>query len=342
MFSRLKQLFKFGKSAPNNVPVARRDASASAGAESATAAAMHALFIEAVLDRDIVETALKVPEKLVGQAVEQQLRNPIQRAAAVPRLPTVIPQLLKQLRDPNASARDYVAIITQDPVVATAVLRVANSVYFNPYRKALDNFERAVAALGIVKLRMVLSTAALQPVLLNRGDNLPQQIWDHSLACAICCQYLAEREGVDAFKAYLTGLVHDIGVVTIYNQTQSLSREFLHGQAPSGTLLTQLFAQWAQLLAFWIAQDWKLPEEVVRALAEQSEAKQKTTLGQILLRSNRLCEAYHVFRAGKIERETVERLVIELQFPGKILEILDSGFGEADARKLAINCKLTN
>lgn len=289
---------------------------------------MYTLFIESILGAEPVAIPLSVPEKLIGQAIEQQLRDPAQRAAAVPRLPTVIPMLMKQLRDPNSSARDHVAIITQDPVIATAVLRVANSVYFNPYRKALDNFERAVSALGIIKLRMVLSTAALQPVLLNRGDDLPQQVWDHSLACAVCCQYLAERENVDAFKAYLTGLVHDIGVVTLYNQTQMLSREFLGDRRPSGALLQQLFSQWSRLLAFWIAHDWALDQDIVRALAEQSEAKQKTQLGQILRRANRLCEAYHVFRAGKIERAELERLAIELQFALKILDVLDSGFAQ--------------
>jgi HD-like signal output (HDOD) protein len=321
----LKRLFS-GRSELPRVASATPNALSLVATDSLSAEAIYALFIETILGAEPSNEQLSLPEKLVGQAIEQQLRDPVQRAAAVPRLPTVIPMLMKQLRDPNSSARDHVALITQDPVIATAVLRVANSVYFNPYRKALDNFERAVAALGLVKLRMVLSTAALQPVLLNRGDDLPQQVWEHSLACAMCCQHLAERENVDAFKAYLAGLVHDIGVVTLHNQAQMLSREFLGESRPSCALLQQSFAQWSQLLAFWIAHDWALSEDIVRALAEQSEAKQKTPLGQIVRRANRLCEAYHVFRAGKIERDELERLALELQFAPKILEILDSDF----------------
>lgn len=330
IFSKLKRLFSGRSELPRGAP-ARPSTLSPVAADGASAEVIYGLFIETILGAEPASVQLSLPEKLVGQAIEQQLRDPAQRAAAVPRLPTVIPMLMKQLRDPNSSARDHVAIITQDPVIATAVLRVANSVYFNPYRKALDNFERAVAALGIVKLRMVLSTAALQPVLLNRGDDLPQQVWDHSLACAMCCQYLAERENVDAFNAYLAGLVHDIGVVTLYNQAQMLSREFLGERRPSGALLQQLFSQWSRLLAFWIAHDWALSEDIVRALAEQSEAKQKTPLGQIVRRANRLCEAYHVFRAGKIERAELERLAVELHFTHKILAILDSGFAETNA-----------
>lgn len=328
MFGKLKQLFA---SRPNPVSSVRGTNKMAASANrDADIDTIHPTFMQTLLGGDpSVASDLSVPEKLVGQAVEQQLQSREQRATSVPRLPMVIPLLLKQLRDPNASTRDYVEIITQDPVVATAVLKVANSVYFNPYRKALDNFERAVAAIGVLKLRMVLSTAVLQPVILNRGDNVPEQVWEHSLACAMCCQHLAERENVDAFRAYLTGLIHDIGIVTLYNQTQLLSREYLDSRRPGNKLLEQLFVQWALPLSHWIAQDWQLSDDIVRALGEQHETtKSISALGTILRRSNRLCEAYHIYRAGKISREEVERLADSLRFTPKILDILDSGFGK--------------
>ena len=65
----------------------------------------------------------------------------------MPRLPEVIPLLLKSLRDPDASASDYVAIIKRDPLLAAAVLKVANSAYFKPSGSAHANYERAVVAL---------------------------------------------------------------------------------------------------------------------------------------------------------------------------------------------------
>lgn len=268
---------------------------------------------------------LTTPEKLVGQAVEQLLRNSEQRAAAVPRLPTLLPLLLKQLRDPLASSRDYATLIMQDPLISPTVLRIANSVYFNPYRKSLDNFERVVADLGVVKLRMVLSAAVMQPVLMQPADSLPQRVWKHSLDCAATCQSLAQREGADAYLAYLTGLIHDIGVVTLYNQVQQMHREYLDGAQAGQSLLQDLLVKWGKSLSVSIATDWKLPEQVVQALAAQDDPSRDSTLGKILRRANALCEAHEVYRAELIERQTLENIATRLRIPPPLLQALDAG-----------------
>jgi HD-like signal output (HDOD) protein len=251
----------------------------------------------------------------------------------VPRLPTVIPLLLKQLRDPNASARDYIAIIRQDPVVASAVLTFANSAYFNPYRKQIDNFEQAVATLGINGLRMVLSTAVLQPIVRGRGDNLPQRVWDQSFICAICCQQLAGRAQLDPFKAYLLGLLYNIGMVTIYNQVQQQGAQHLQGATPSTDLLLQLIAQWAQPLSYWIAQDWQLPEEIVRALGAQDDKGGNEGLADALLRASHFAEAYALERAGRLDRKVMIRLAEKTGLPADILVQLDTVVPDLLARK---------
>ena len=231
---KLKKLRRGGDSRAN-AAATRFDNKAANVAIQHYSARVHAQYRQAIFGTAIGDVG-SVPEKLVGQAIAQQVRDSEQRRNAVPRLPAIIPLLLRQLRDPHASARDYVAVIKQDPVVAAAVLKIANSVYFNPYRKNVENFEHAVATLGIDGLRMVLSTAVLQPIVRGQNSKLPQKIWDHSLACAVCCQQLAERAHSDGFKAYLLGLVHDVGAVTLFNQVQAQSAAHLNGQAPGMAL----------------------------------------------------------------------------------------------------------
>lgn len=310
-------------------PAATGGVSAALRTEYAT---LHRSYLQLLLGEK-ASGNLSVPEKLVRQVVEQQLRNGELRRAAVPRLPTVIPLLLKQLRDPNASARDYIAIIRQDPVVASAVLTFANSAYFNPYRKQIDNFEQAVATLGINGLRMVLSTAVLQPIVRGRGDSLPQRVWDQSFICAICCQQLAGRAQLDPFKAYLLGLLYNIGVVTIYNQVQQQGAQHLQGATPSTDLLLQLIEQWAQPLAYWIAQDWQLPEEIVRALGAQDDKGGNEGLADALLRASHFAEAYALERAGRLERKVVIRLAEKTGLPADILAQLDTVVPDLLARK---------
>lgn len=285
---------------------------------------IHPRYRQAVFESD-GRTTSSVPEKLIVQTIAQQVRDGSLRRNAVPRLPAIIPLLLQQLRDPNASARNYVATIRQDPVVAAAMLKIANSVYFNPYRKKIENFEHAVVTLGIDGLRLVLSTAVLQPIVRGQTNQLPQRIWDHSLACAVCCQQLAQRAHLDIFKAYLLGLVHDVGVITLFNQLQLRSAEFLGTQTPSAALLAQLVDELAQPLAYWIAQDWQLPAEIVRALATQSElpSAKEPALSAILRRANCISEAYLLVQMELMEREALQELIKELAGPDNLLRQLD-------------------
>ena len=288
---------------------------------------VHPLYRQAVFDCT-AGGANSVPEKLITQTIAQQVRDASTRRSAVPRLPAIIPLLLQQLRDPNASARNYVAVIRQDPVVAAAVLTIANSAYFNPYRKKIENFEHAVATLGIEGLRFVLSTAVLQPIVRGQHNKVPQRVWDHSLACAVCCQQLAQRAHLDPFKAYLLGLVHDVGVVTLFNQLQLRCTEFLGTQAPSSALLLQLVDELAQPLAYWIAQDWQLPAEIVRALAAQSEMPnaREPALSDILRCANCISEAYLLVQMGLMERETLQEMMAELACPDNLMRQLDDAF----------------
>lgn len=288
---------------------------------------IHSRYGQAVFGSG-ARNAGSVPEKLIAQAIAQQVRDSSLRRNAVPRLPAIIPLLLQQLRDPNASARNYVATIRQDPVVAAAVLTIANSAYFNPYRKKIENFEHAVATLGIEGLRLVLSTAVLQPIVRGQNNKLPQRIWDHSLACAVCCQQLAQRAHLDPFKAYLLGLVHDVGVVTLFNQLQLRCTEFLGAQTPSAALLAHLVDELAQPLAYWIAQDWQLPTEIVRALAAQAEPGSATEslLSGILRRANCVSEAYLLVQMELMEREALRKLIEELGCPDNLLRQIDDAF----------------
>lgn len=330
MFRKLaEKLGRLRHSERNSRAASTADSDFSAAALQTAIARLHPHFRLAVFDAESGGVD-SVPERLVVQTIAQQMRDAAQRRNAVPRLPAIIPLLLQQLRDPNASARDYVAVIRQDPVVAAAMLKIANSVYFNPYRKRIENFEHAVVTLGIEGLRLVLSTAVLQPIVRGQNHKLPQQIWDHSLACAVCCQQLAQRAHLDPFKAYLLGLVHDVGVVTLFNQLQLRSAEFLGTRTPSAALLLQLVDEVAQPLAYWIAQDWQLPAEIVRALAAQSDSisSKESPFSGILRRANCISEAYLLVQMQLMERAELQKLIAELSCPEKLLQHLDDAFND--------------
>lgn len=262
---------------------------------------------------------LSVPQKLVVDVTLQSLQKREFRAKAVPRLPYVIPRLLKSLRDPDSSAKDYVEIINKDPVMATSVLKLANSVYFNPIGRRIHEIEQAVVKLGIDGLRSVLSAAVMQPIIQKDSayfSKSGQRIWQHSLCCAVACELIAEHRRVEKFKVYVLGLIHDIGKITIFSE---LCKQFkLNNEEvePGYQAFAPPIKKLSTALSYWIAKDWDMHEEICEALADQTkltEGKEISSFGHILAQANYAAEIYATVYPTKPNKAT--KLLEELDLP---------------------------
>jgi HD-like signal output (HDOD) protein len=286
-------------------------------------------FYETVFQTTILDKGLSVPESLVVHVVEANLKNKDKRNKSVPRLPTVVPQLMRSLRDPKSSATQYVNIIKQDPVIAAALLKMANSAYFNPHNKHIDSFQRAVVTLGTDGLRSILSTAVMQPIIQCKSEyfaHFGQKLWDHSLCTAVCCQILASKDNLDPFKAYLLGLVHDIGPITIFTQ---LANEFRHNgnqESPPAHAFYKLIDESGKELSHLITKEWELPEEIHVAIKEQIKADESSRLSQygtIIFRANQICEAYVLMKNGLLPPHQAETLLAHWRLPEDLYQTLD-------------------
>lgn len=314
----------------------RQKKSASTGTQAAeTSINLSNEFYQGIfLSETLFSTETTVPQSLVLQVVEDKLKGAEFRNKAIPRLPSVVPQLLRSLRDPKSSANEYVAIIKQDPVIAAAVLKMANSAYFNPANQRIDSFQRAVVALGIEGLRSLLSTAVMQPIIQCKSHyfvHFGKKLWDHSLCCAVSCQIIAPKQGQDPFKAYLTGLIHDIGKITIFTQ---LSQQFKLNKSdnkPPAHAFVKLMDKMGMELSYAIAKDWSFPDEITKAIKEQigaNDSSRLSPLGDILYRSNQACEAYMLMQAEILSPSQAEMVLQRKNMPDNLFEQLDSIYSE--------------
>lgn len=271
--------------------------------------------------------ALTVPQKLVVDMVKASLQKQEYRNKAVPRLPAVIPKLLRSLKDPDSSAKDYVSIINKDPVMSASVLKLANSVFFNPVSTRIDELEAAVVKLGIDGLRLVLSAAVMQPIIQRESayfSHTGQKIWQHSLACAVACELIADYRKQEKFKVYVMGLVHDIGKITLFSE---LCKQFeMNGEKvkPGYNAFTPVMKLLSPALSFWIAKDWDLPKEICKAIAEQvslAPGNQFTPFGHILYQANLVAEMHTtLYRQNK---ELAEKVLVSLDLPANLYSKLD-------------------
>ncbi|HZO91370.1 MAG TPA: HDOD domain-containing protein [Chthonomonadaceae bacterium] len=140
------------------------------------------------------------------------------RATTLPILPNVASQLLRLTENPNANARDYERIISQDAAMAAKVLRTANSPYFGGHGQ-ITTLQRALVQLGANTIRSICLTVAFQSALMNKPFSKRFRVvefWKHSLAVASAAKVLAHiKRSPHAEEAFVAGLVHDIGKLAL-------------------------------------------------------------------------------------------------------------------------------
>lgn len=187
---------------------------------------------------------------------------------SLPRLPTVLPQLLRTLKNDNAAGGELAKLVGRDPLMVGEVMRVTSSVF---YRSAqpISSLQQAVVLLGQDGLRRVLTHHVMKPILQANvgalGHAAGERLWDHAERCAHACAWLGRSTGCDAFEAYLAGIVCHTGtgaVVRLLDQlipadAPPLSSGFLGG-----------CSQLAARLSLQAAQHWELPARVLEAMAE--------------------------------------------------------------------------
>ena len=139
-------------------------------------------------------------EQQILDELARLVREPIAGAALVPRIPAIIPQLMRTLQDENMSAAKLSAQLAQDVLLVAEVYREANRpCYQSRYNASpsINNMEGAIMLLGQNGMRMLLARVAFRPIVSMQSGGLTVRtaplIWRQSEKCALHLQivYLA-------------------------------------------------------------------------------------------------------------------------------------------------------
>ncbi|HEY8099377.1 MAG TPA: HDOD domain-containing protein [Burkholderiaceae bacterium] len=224
-------------------------------------------------------------EKEILDSLERIVKSNQSGANLVRRMPGLVPQLLQSLRSENFSVGDLSRKISNDVVLVAAILRLANSSYYNPLQP-ITSIEHSVMVLGQNGLRQLITSVAFKPIIdMNSGDFtklVAPRIWDQSARCAIANRMLAADEAVDPFEAFLAGLIQNVGLIVSLRIMDQIS----NGKGPIGseTFCTYLFRH-ARFLSCSIGKEWKFPDSVITAIEEQGkvfDTAKMSPIGRIL------------------------------------------------------------
>ncbi|WP_229452229.1 HDOD domain-containing protein [Massilia niastensis] len=229
-------------------------------------------------------------------------RNPGVAAELVPRVPELIPRLLRGLRSDEVSAAELSRQVAEDVVLVAEVLREANSAYYNPITP-VKTLEAAIMMLGQNGMRILLARIAFRPVISMQAEGFARQVaphlWNQSEKCALAASLLAPGQSNGVFEAYLAGLMQNVGRIVAFRLTD---RHCPDGKVPgSREFGLQLLALSRQLSAV-IARHWEFPDKVVEAIARAGEPD-GTGLGQALARGDHLAKLRLLIDAGVLGKD---------------------------------------
>jgi len=149
-------------------------------------------------------------------AAKSLLLSRIEGLRQIPTIPAVLQPLLRYLELPTEQldVRKITDMIAQDKALAAQCLQMANSPLFGKWQK-VESLRDAIVGLGIQRVSdIAMSCGVLNLLPKDLGGINPVAFWEHSLACALVCRHFArEISYSDPGKAYLAGLLHDIGIV---------------------------------------------------------------------------------------------------------------------------------
>jgi HD-like signal output (HDOD) protein len=224
----------------------------------------------------------------------------------LPRLPAVIPQLLRSLKNDDVDSRQLSEQIGHDPVLVGEIIRVANTAHYRT-GKPIASLAQAILMLGHEGLRRVVMQLVMRPILRTDTGRLGRvagpRLWGHAERCAIACTILG-KDGCDPFEAYLAGIVCNTGAIAVIGV---IDQEGGDTDVPHSTRFLRTYAQWGDRLSLHAARHWQFPERVQQALAERADPADtgaKTPLGRVLQTANRLAMLEVLVEHGQVDEDT--------------------------------------
>ena len=151
----------------------------------------------------------------MNDSLRGQLRQQIQKLDSISTAPAILKPLLDLMRQPSDAIKldKVVEMVSYDAAIASQCVRMANSPIYG--RHQTETVRAAVMSLGLERVRsMLLAFCMNQVISADKWVMDPNAFWRHSLGCGLVAQRIAKRIGYpEAEKAYLAGLIHDLGIL---------------------------------------------------------------------------------------------------------------------------------
>ena len=183
----------------------------------------------------------------------------------LPEIPSLASELNEVIENPMSSAEHIARVVSRSPSLTAVLLKIVNSSFYSLPSK-ISTVSHAVSLIGTQEI----SVLALGISVLSVFKNIPKETIDmrsfirHSLVCGLLSRVFAAHKKVpQTEQLFVSGLLHDLGRLILYNYFPDESRNVLARSRNGNKLLYKeekdyLGCDHAQL-GVQLMKQWKLP-----------------------------------------------------------------------------------
>ena len=209
---------------------------------------------------------------------------------SLPVMPDVAVKILSIAEDKlEISFKELQDTIKVDPGLSTKILKVANSALYSR-QKEITSLQMAITLLGFKNIKsLVMLVSASNMFRKTAADPFYSYFWKHSLLTAFVAKDVSQRSGSRdrAEDAFLSGLLHNVGQVALYNSNpQTYSTIFSIAVESNGRiseLENRAFGTNHREVGGAILSSWSFPDLYVDVAREHAQDNITSPHKQIII-----------------------------------------------------------
>ena len=259
----------------------------------------------------------------------EQIRQVLQ-GISVPPQPQIMVDLQMEQFLPNPDLKTIAKLISQDPGLSGALLKIVNSPHFGLANR-IASIQQAVNLLGCDTVINLINAQSIKGELTDEAIVTLNRFWDTAQDVANTCLTLAKRIGYQSpDEAYTLGLFHNCGIPLMLkrfpNYMTVLEEAYYNAGSERRVVDTEnrLLNTNHAVVGYFTAKSWNLPLHLCEAIANHHNAlsffeeeggrdAQLKTLMAILKMAEHICSSYKVLGNQEDDHEwaSIQQLVLE-------------------------------
>jgi len=215
----------------------------------------------------------------------------------LPGFPHIVMRVQRVLADENADNNRIVKVLGSEPVLASQIVRMANSAALNPAGVPVTDLRTAVSRVGLDTVRsatIAFAVRQLRDAPILKGLEAPLGLlWKRSvLVASLSCVIARRLTNLNPDTALLAGLLQGIGRLYILTRASGHRALFADQDA-----YQSIEHDWHLSIAAALLENWGIADEIVQAVHEsenfERDARGPVGLADVLVVGTILAEHHN-------------------------------------------------